>query len=267
MKRTPTYIAVATLFASSIALAQTPAPAPAPAAAPAAAPAPEPAPEHTFSGNIGVATSYIYRGLNQSNYKPALQLGLDYSHSSGFYVGTWASSIKWLKDFGISSGKAEIDLYAGYKGTVGDIGYDVGFLRYEYTGSVTPGATNPDTNELYVAGTYKVFTLKYSHAISNTFGNPDSKNSYYVDGTAAIPVIDNVTLNLHVGYQGIKGPTKDFASYTDGRVEGVYDFGNGLTLAGGVTFTDADKPFYTPLGRKFTGKTTPYALLKYTKTF
>jgi uncharacterized protein (TIGR02001 family) len=248
-----------TLAVSSTAFAQT---------APAApAPAPAPTPEHTFSGNIGVASSYVYRGLNQSNYKPALQAGLDYSHASGFYVGTWASSIRWLKDFGISSGNAEIDLYAGYKGSAGDFGYDVGVLRYEYTGSVAPGATNPDTTELYVAGTYKWATLKYSHSVSNTFGNPKSKNSYYLDFTATIPVVDNVNVIAHVGYSGFKGPTKDLASYTDGKLAAVYDFGNGATVEGGVTGANAEKDFYTPLGKKFTGKTTPYLLLKYTKTF
>jgi uncharacterized protein (TIGR02001 family) len=234
----------------------------APAAAAAATP------EHSFSGNIGVASSYIYRGLNQSNYKPALQAGLDYNHASGFYVGAWASSIKWVKDFGIGSANAEIDLYAGYKGAAGDFGYDVGVLRYEYTSSVAVGATNPDTTELYVAGTYKWAALKYSHAISNTFGVANSKNSSYVDLTATIPVVDNVSAIAHVGYQKIKGTVpKNVGSYTDFKLAGVYDFGSGLTIEGGVTGTDADKNFYTPNGKKFTGKTTPYALLKFTKSF
>lgn len=256
---------VSTLLAALPTLAQT-----APAVAPAATP------EHTLSANIGLASSYIYRGLNQSDYKPAIQGGFDYSHASGFYAGVWGSSIRWLKDFGIADGNAEIDIYAGYKGSAGDIAYDVGVLRYEYTGSVTPGVTNADTTELYVAGTYKWATLKYSHAVSNTFGNFASKNSYYVDLTATIPVIDNVNVIAHVGYQKITGPIapganysalSEAATYTDYKLAGTYDFGNGLTVEGGVTGTDADKSFYTPLGKKFTGKTTPYAMLKYSKTF
>jgi uncharacterized protein (TIGR02001 family) len=270
MKRSTLFSAITATLLASAAYAQTPptpAPVPAPAATAAAAPAPAPTPEHTFSANVGLATSYIYRGLNQTDYKPALQAGVDYSHASGFYAGVWASNVRWLKDFGISKGKVETDLYFGYKGTAGDVGYDVGFLRYEYSGSTLPGATNADTNEIYVAATYKVLTLKYSHAISNTFANADSKNSYYLDLTGAFPVADNITVNAHVGYQGIKGPSSGPGSYTDFKVEGVYDFGNGVTVAGGVTATDADKVFYQPLGKKFTGKTTPYLLVKYTKTF
>ncbi len=235
--------------------------------APAAAPAPAPAPDFTVSGNIGIASSYIYRGLSQTDYKPAVQGGFDFSHSSGLYAGVWATNVKWLKDFGISSGKVETDLYFGFKNTVGDFTYDVGFLRYEYSGSTASGATNPDTNEIYVAGSYKVFTLKYSHAISNIFGTPRSKNSYYVDLTGTFPVMDNVSVIAHLGYQGIKGPAKDGGSYTDGKLAALYDFGNGLTAEGGITGTDADKDFYKPLGKKFTGKTTPYLLVKYSKTF
>lgn len=267
MNRIKLISAIAASLIASSALAQTtPAPVPAPAtpAAPAAA---APTPEHTLSGNIGVASSYIYRGLAQTDYKPAIQGGFDYSHVSGFYAGIWATNVRWLKDFGISNGKVETDLYFGYKGTAGDIGYDIGFLRYEYSGSTASGSTNPDTNEIYVAATYKVLTLKYSHAISNTFANADSKNSYYLDLTGAFPVADNITINAHVGYQGIKGPASSPGSYTDFKLEGVYDFGNGFTAAGGVTATDADKTFYAPAGKKFTGKTTPYLLLKYTKTF
>ncbi len=254
LKRTLVTTAVTSLLAG-LALAQT---------APAPAPAPEPSP---FSVNIGVASSYIYRGLNQSDFKPALQLGADYTHPSGFYIGTWGSSIRWLKDYGISSGNAEIDLYAGYKGEAGPVAYDVGVLQYFYTGSVASGATKPDTTELYVAGTFKMFTLKYSHTVSKSiFGVANARNSGYFDLTGTFPLMDNLTLTAHVGHQIVKN-TGGAGTYTDGKVELGYDFGNGFALSGGVTATDADKGFYTPLGKKFTGKTTPYALLKYTKSF
>lgn len=258
LKITLVAAALSGLFVTQ-ALAQTPPP------APAAAPAPPPAP---FSVNVGLASSYIYRGLNQSDYKPALQIGADYASESGFYIGTWASSIRWLKDFGIGSGNAEIDLYAGYKGSAGPIGYDVGVLQYFYNGSVTKGAIRANTTELYVAGTYEMFTLKYSHVVSKgIFGVDKARNSGYLELNATFPLmIENLALNLHAGHQIIKN-TGGLGTYTDGKAEVAYDFGNGFALSGGVTATDADKGFYTPLGKKFTGKTTPYGLLKYTKSF
>ncbi len=262
LKQTLVAAAVSGLIAS-VTFAQTAPPAPAPAAAPA--PAPEPAPP--FSVNVGVASSYIYRGLNQSDYKPALQIGADYVHSSGFYVGVWASSIRWVKDFGLGTANVETDIYAGYKGEAGPVAYDVGVLQYVYNGSVTKGAVRANTTELYVAGTIKMFTLKYSHVVSNAiFATPNSKNSGYFDLSASFPITDALAINAHVGHQIIKN-TGGLGTYTDGKVEAAYDFGNGLALSGGATATDANKGFYTPAGKKFTGKTTPYLLLKYTKAF
>jgi len=83
--------ALAAAFAGS-AWAQTPAPAPA-----AAAPAPEP--DWTFTGNVGLYSQYVFRGISQTNEKPALQGGFDLGHKSGFYVGTWASNISWISDY------------------------------------------------------------------------------------------------------------------------------------------------------------------------
>ena len=87
------------------------------------------APESSLSYNVGAVSDYRYRGISQSRLQPALQGGLDYADKSGFYVGAWGSSIKWIKDTpGATKGSTEIDLYGGYKSTVGDLAYDVGFL-------------------------------------------------------------------------------------------------------------------------------------------
>src|ERR1035437_8473000 len=71
------------LLAPASGLAQTAAPAEAPAAAPAS----------PLTGNMTIATDYIFRGLTQTKGKPAIQGGFDYAHPSGFYVGTWLSNI------------------------------------------------------------------------------------------------------------------------------------------------------------------------------
>ncbi|MDF9432859.1 hypothetical protein EM868_24250, partial [Cupriavidus gilardii] len=60
----------------------------APATAEAASP-------HTFTANVTLASEYRYRGIMQTNRRPAIQGGFDYSHVSGFYAGNWNSSISW----------------------------------------------------------------------------------------------------------------------------------------------------------------------------
>jgi uncharacterized protein (TIGR02001 family) len=221
-------------------------------------------PESTLSYNAGVVSDYRYRGISQSRLQPALQGGVDYADKSGFYVGAWGSTIKWLKDTpGVTKGTTELDLYAGYKGAAGDVAYDVGFLRYQYSGNnyANYGA-NANTNEIYGAATLGVVTAKYSHAISNLFGNVDSKNSYYLDLSAALDLGNGYSLTPHVGYQKVKNVIDDLGTYTDYALTLGKDLGNGLSASAAVVGTNADKGFYT-LKEKFNGKSGVVVGLKY----
>ena len=69
---------------------------PAQAQTPTPTPAPEAKPDYTITGNFGIYSQYIFRGLTQTDQKPAVQGGFDYAHTNGIYLGTWASNISWL---------------------------------------------------------------------------------------------------------------------------------------------------------------------------
>src|SRR5689334_24244843 len=137
-------------------------------------------PEHSFTGKLGLWTEYEYRGISQTSEKPALQLNLDYAHKSGFYLGTFLSNIKWLKDTAEVNGfstnaNVEWDIYGGFKyEVVKDLTLDVGYLRYEYpnSGAFDP---KPNTDEVYIGFAYGPLSGKYSYSINNTFGVPNSK--------------------------------------------------------------------------------------------
>lgn len=203
-----------------------------------------------IAANVTLASEYVYRGISQTREKPAIQGGFDYAHASGFYAGLWGSNISWLEDAGAgASSSVEIDLYGGYKGTIAnDFGYDVGYLRYQYPGSYPAGFVSPNTDELYVAGTYKMFTLKYSHSVSNLFGYADSKGSGYLDASANFEIMSGLTLGLHAGHQKIKNSSP--FSYTDYKIGLTKDFGGGLSLAGAYINTNADNNLYTVKGTK-----------------
>ena len=225
----------------------------------------EPAPD-PLSFNVGAVSEYRYRGISQSRLKPALQGGIDYAAPNGFYVGTWASTIKWIKDAG-GDGQVEVDLYGGYKAEVAKgLTLDVGGLYYLYPGNrlkKVAGFANADTFEVYGALTYGPVTAKYSHGTTNLFGNVDSKNSGYFDVTANFDLGDGITLAPHVGHQTVRHLA--VASYTDYSLTLAKDFA-GLVLSGAVIGTDADKTFYaSPANGKFLGKTTLVVGLK--KTF
>lgn len=222
-----------------------------------------PEPDFTLSYNAGVVSDYRYRGISQTRLKPAVQAGIDFAHKSGFYLGTWATNIKWIKDAGATDGSVELDLYGGYKGAVGDVGYDVGFLRYEYVGNKlanVPGFANANTNEVYGALTYNVFTLKYSHSISNLFGNVNSKNSTYLDLSATFDLGNGFTLTPHVGHQKVKNAS--VYDYTDYALTLSKDLGDGLSASLSLVDTDADKAAYT-WGGKYVGKSGAVLGVKY----
>jgi uncharacterized protein (TIGR02001 family) len=216
--------------------------------------------------NVGATTDYRYRGISQTRTKPALQGGIDYSNG-GFYLGAWGSTIEWIKDLG-GDAKVEIDLYGGYKGEIAkDFTYDVGVLTYQYPSNKLKPITgaNANTTEIYGALTFGPATLKYSHAVTDTFANFDSKGSFYVDLSATFDV-SGLSVVPHVGYQKIKGPFEDPASYTDYSltVSKELEAVKGLVLSGAVIGTDADKEFYfSPKDGKKLGKTTLVLSVKY----
>ena len=221
--------------------------------------APAATPEHSLTFNVGLASDYRYRGISQSRLKPAVSAGADYSHASGLYVGTWLSSIRWIKDAG-GDAPMEWDVYGGYKGSAGPVGYDVGVLRYQYPNAKL--AVSPNTTEIYGALTYGVATLKYSHALTNLFGFADSKGSGYLDLSANLDLGDGWLVVPHVGRQWVRHNSA-FA-YTDYAVTLNKDFGHGLVASAALMGTDADKALYvTPSGR-FTGRTALVLGLKYT---
>ncbi len=217
-----------------------------------------PAPDYTLSYNVGLVSDYRYRGISQSRLHPALQGGADFSHKSGFYAGTWLTTIKWIKDAG-GDASIEWDIYGGYKGSFGDVGYDVGVLRYQYP-SANLGVS-PNTTEIYGAATFGPATVKYSHSVTNLFGFFDSKNSYYLEAAGTFDLGSGFSLTPHIGYQKVKNSSA--FSYTDYSLTLAKDFGNGVAATAMLVATDADDTLYVTPGGKFTGKNAVVLGVKY----
>jgi uncharacterized protein (TIGR02001 family) len=223
-----------------------------------APPAAEAPPDNQVSYNVGVVSDYRYRGISQTRLNPALQGGVDYVHNpTGFYVGTWASTIKWIKDGG-GDADVEVDVYAGKRGEITkDFTYDVGGLYYYYPSNKL--STSANTFELYAQIGAGPFSIKYSHSTTNLFGTFDSKNSGYVDAQFNADVYDGYFLNLHAGHQNVKN--NGAFSYSDYKVGVTKDFGVvTVALAAVMTNTDA----YVGRGKNL-GKTG--AVLTISKTF
>jgi uncharacterized protein (TIGR02001 family) len=249
-------------------------------AAPVLAADAAPASPHTFTSNVGVVSDYLYRGISQTNAQPAIQGGFDYAHSSGFYAGVWGSSISWLTDTplitGATNAPLELDTYFGYKAAAGDVGYDVGFLRYNYPASyVAPmpaGAAKADTNEIYGAVSYKFVSAKLSYSLGNTFGIDQSKGTTYFDLSANYPIADTgIIANAHWGKQSFKGAVANglaaansTPTYSDYKIGVSKDF-SGFVLGLAYSNTNANKTQYTNALNKNLGRGT--TVLSLTRSF
>lgn len=97
----------------------------------------------TVTGNVGITSDYVFRGISQTNEDPAIQGGVDLT-AGLFYAGAWASNV----DFGDST-DAEVDLYAGVKPQFAGFNFDVAAIYYGYVNQ--PSAANWDYWEGKVA--------------------------------------------------------------------------------------------------------------------
>lgn len=194
-----------------------------------------------ISANISIVSDYAFRGVSQTEQRPALQGGLDWSHDSGFYLGFWASNVSWLNDLDLGTDNSlETNFYGGYSTSVGPIGIDVGLLQYYYPGDYggaykASGAEKPHTLEGYVGVSWEWLSFKYSHSFTNLFGVADSKKSKYYDLSASYEIMDGLTLDAHYGYSHIKGPNGD--RYKDWKLGVTKSYG-GFDF--GLHYTDTD---------------------------
>lgn len=218
-------------------------------------------PDNEVSFNASLVTDYRYRGISQSRLKPALAGGADYvNNPSGFYAGTWLSTIKWTKDVG-GDGNIEWDVYAGKRGEIAkDVSYDVGVLAYVYpSNDLNPSA---NTTEIYGQVGFGPAYVKYSHSVTNLFGFADSKNSGYFDIGANIEVAAGLVLNLHAGHQTVK--RNSAFSYTDWKVGVTKDFG---FLSGSLAAIGTSTDNYVGPGADFKNLGKTALVLSVSKTF
>jgi uncharacterized protein (TIGR02001 family) len=249
-------------------------------AAPAAAPEPSP-----VTANVTVVNDYRFRGITQTNYQPAIQGGFDYAHESGLYVGNWNSTINWVSNTTNNGIKAPLEMfYGGFKKELIAPGFatDFGVLQYYYpTAGNLSVSVNPNTTELYAAQNFTLGAVtgfvKFSYAVTNTFGNANSSGSYYPDLTINYDTgIWGIGLNAHVGYQYIAGTpagastsNSSLYSYTDWKIGFTKDFGGGLSGAVSYIDTNAKKvgssyAYVNSQGKNLGGAT---GLVSLTKTF
>ncbi|NVJ98695.1 MAG: hypothetical protein HWE25_11115 [Alphaproteobacteria bacterium] len=193
----------------------------------------------TLSANAGIFTEYRFRGLSLSDHDPAIQGGFDLEHESGFYIGTWGSSIE-----PVGSSELELDIYAGYATEIGSLSTDIGILAYTY-----PGAGDTHYIELYgsVGGTLQE-TVEWTLGAAYVWDqeNVGDQDNIYLYLDTSMPLGDSpFSLAGHLAYEdgafgddkwdwsaGISYAFEQFelsVSYVDTNVAGI---GKAAVVAG-----------------------------------
>lgn len=172
----------------------------------------------SFSGNIAITSDYVFRGVSQTNQDPAVQGGFDWDSGAGFYIGTWASSLEFGDDASL-----ELDLYAGYAGSIENFSYDIGFLYYMYPSTSSVGY---DFWEVYGSAGYDFGVASVSAGINYTpdnFGAANNDSSVYYSASLEVPVGDMFTVSGGVGYSALEG-AQNYTDWNIGASLSVYDW-------------------------------------------
>lgn len=171
-----------------------------------------------LSWNLGVTTDYVFRGITQTDFDPAVQGGLDYAFGdSGFYAGVWASNV----DFADPDGPdIEVDATIGYSFDLAeDWNIDLHAVRYVYLGE-RDAYGSIDYNEYFAALAWSEM-LTFTVAYSDDYANAGFSSMYYNLG-GSWELGNEFAINAAVGHTDY---ADDNGSYNDWNVGVSRQFG------------------------------------------
>lgn len=171
-----------------------------------------------ITGNVALATDYIFRGVTQTDNGPAISGGFDVE-AGGAYAGVWGSSV----DFSDAT-TMELDLYGGYAWSAGGFDFDLGGIFYAYPDSPSAGG-DQNFYEVY-AGIGRAFDfvawdakLSYSPDFYLETGP-----AIYIETGVGFEVAEGLTLDLRAGASRFDDvPASDYEDYQIGISGTVYE--------------------------------------------
>ncbi|OLF81136.1 hypothetical protein AWH62_00220 [Maricaulis sp. W15] len=171
-----------------------------------------------ITGNVALATDYIFRGITQTDNGPAISGGFDVE-SGGFYGGVWASSVDFSDDTTM-----ELDLYGGYGFAAGGFDFDVGGIYYAYPDSPSAGG---DQNffELYggIARSFDILSWDAKLSYSPEFYG-ETGPAIYLETGLGLEIGAGITLDGRVGasrFDDFSGA--DYEDYSIGLSGTIFD--------------------------------------------
>lgn len=154
-----------------------------------------------ITGNIGVTSNYIWRGMTQTIDQDAVSGGVDYAHKSGFYAGGWTSNL--------GGGEYELDLYAGYGMKTGPVDLDFGATSYQYP------VNGAYFHEGYANVSYKMFGGGAAYILSSDDDNTAefSNGDIYLFMNASHEIKKGLKASITIGNYNFKDSAGDDYSH------------------------------------------------------
>jgi uncharacterized protein (TIGR02001 family) len=187
-----------------------------------------------FGGDVAITSDYVFRGISNSDNKPAVSGDVTYSYEPlGIYASLWASSI----NFNAPDDTVETDWTAGIGGSFFNTGlsYDLGNVYYWYPGNSPSqhGYGNYNYDEVYFGLSYDFSSVPFTPSVgAKVYYSPDffgeTGDAYYIDGSIGFSLPHDFSLNTHVGHQYIDNNGGASTEYTDWKIglsKEVFGFG------------------------------------------
>ena len=182
-----------------------------------------------------VSSDYLFRGVSQTQNRPAVQGTIDIQHTSGIYVGAFASNVTFLN----TNARQEIDALAGWRTSLYGVSLDLGGIAYTYPGYRNgPGFYDLQYFELAAKASYEVPSLPVPMKVLGAINyspnyQAESGTGFYVEGGVEISLPYDLTVAGRAGYQWIQNNARwgspDFANW---NVTLAYKFSDFVLTAG-----------------------------------
>ncbi len=166
-----------------------------------------------FTGSVAFLTDYTFRGISQTDSKPAVQGALEWAYTFkndiSLYTGVWASNVDF--DDG-DQAQVEIDFTGGVRGTIDKFSWQLGFTYYYYPGAKVAG-DQYDYYEFSVKGGYDL-RLRQSDGprclLAGLFLRERHGRLCQRRRRDPLPFLEKFepAVTLHVGHQSIDDNTK-----------------------------------------------------------
>ncbi len=194
-----------------------------------AAPAEEEA-SSPLTWNLSLTSSYMFRGQDLTDDKPALQGGLDFALDNGLYIGTWGSNL----EYGADGPDIEIDTYIGWNHDLNDDwNLDLMAARYNYFGE-RDSYGNIEYNEYFARLGFRGL-VKFTVAYTDSYVNSGETGMYYA--VSSSKTFGDYTFDTSVG-QSTFGDETVQEDFVDWSVGVSRSFGPVYTT---LMYTDTDK--------------------------